>query len=122
MRKNLFALIMAGLLVGAFALPAMAADCSVDGTFTSCDTIPDANGGAADLTGLTFSPNVTFAYLSDGNKYLMGTFNSKGTKTYGADSDYSGLYQTKDDVTSAEAIPTDQSAAWDSDTWAQVAK
>lgn len=123
MKKNIFLILLSMLLVAAMAAPVMAEDCNVDGSFKPCDTIPDATGGAADLTNLAFSPNVTFAYLSDGNAYSMGTFNTKGTKTYGAASPYSGLYQTSADSTTATAIETDLSAAtWDSTVWVPVAK
>lgn len=123
MKKYTLLILMAVLLTGLFAGSVLAAtDC--DTTYRVCDTLPDTTGGAAGVSGLQFSPNVTAAYAGVQNSYAIGTYNPSGTKTYVAISAYSGLLQTKGDITdgAATTLPGASVTTWDSAVWAEVAK
>ena len=76
--KKIFVLFLAILIMAVFSVPVFAAD--------KWSTFENA-------TGVKLSKNVTAHYYSSsGASYSATTYNSKGTKTYGAASDSTWIY------------------------------
>ena len=120
MKKTIYALIFTVLLVGLSVSSGFSAtDCT--GTIKECDTITDTTGLGSGIVNMQFSPNVLFGYNGAAENYAIGSFNTSGTKSYGVTDDYSGIYRTKTDSTTAATLPG-ASAAWTSTTWVEVAK
>lgn len=124
MKKTMLRVILAGLAVAFLSGTALAATGDCGSTVAECTQIPDTNGGGSGITNMKFSPNVQLGYQgsSDGTAYNMATWNSKGTKGYGAGSMSAGMYVTKADITSAPSLPSDASTDFASDTWATLGK
>ena len=115
MKKAMFKILLAGVLLSFISGNALAACGS---TVSTCSSISDTTGAGSGLT-LKFSPNVQLGYNGSATSYAMATWNTAGSKGYGANSTFQGLYVTKADITSAPTVPG-ASAEFASGTWASL--
>lgn len=126
MKKGMLKILLASLVLTFVSAPVFATDGGDCGaTLSACIAIADDTGGGAGFD-LKLSPNVEMAYVGSPNAYVIASWNSSGTKGYGASSQDQGLWVTKSDYTASgdidSLVPTDASTAFDSDDWAVVGK
>ena len=119
MKKNMFKLLVVGAFL-AFSTTAFAA--ASQSSFGTVGITSDAGGGP-DIS-VKLSPNVQYMYKGGGGgtQYVIVTQNTKGTFSYGASQDISGLKMASSLVAST-AVPSCASAtSWTSTTWRDLGK
>jgi len=120
-------------LVAIFATPVLADGTNGswnDGSDVTGAAITDSNGGGAGISSddLKFSSGVWYNYQADttttdgGTYFGLGTWNSKGTKAYGTNSEASKLFVSKSDFTTSGNLPSPAASGTTWTNWQEVGK